>query len=463
MTARIPHGALLCFAVASAALALTAVAAVAQDGDAYLTPTAPPESGFGYDVPLPPWLVEASLEHRRAFIEGVAAEAVTLAESNGESGMGLVLTSTGELADVTEGIESTMASIGEIDSAFGIRGISRLVTAEGAVRDTLFGFVVWHESAAGKSREVAQNLEETVDRLLALGRAADRIGGELSTSARNGRRALDKGEYGTIAESAVSINENTANLGTIADEVVAKADRLEEIVWEIRESGSPLLSAEWDEVLLATSEARRLAARMKPALDEARTSSLAFGGMATALREVLETMEMLEGSPEDARGRRSVPWKLFLRDQNVVGDMVGEILTMEGLADTIARRVSSLALRIVEADRLLVEYGVYYTGNKVAGARDVIEARHRRDVGYDEGESERRKLELLEEVDRRLRENLELQTALLSASSMRAAFDAGRSVEGGDIGTEQEALRHYKNAWLHALNAGAMAERAASD
>ena len=442
------------------AVLLSASPVAAQERDSYMTPAAPPESGYGYEVPLPKWLVEASLEHRRAFIEGVAAEAVTLAESDGESGMGLVLTSANELADVTQRIEETLSAIGEIDSAFGIRGISRLVTAEGAVRDTLFGFVVWHESAAGESRTVARNLESTVDRLLALGQAADRIGGELSTSARSGRRALDKGEYGAIAESAVSINQNTSNLGTISDEVIAKADELEQIVWEIRESGSPLLSAEWNEVLLATSEARRLAGRMRPALELARTSSLAFSGMATALNEVLVTLEMVEGSLGDS-DHANVPWKLFLHDQELVGDMLDEIMEMGELEESVSERVSALAERIVVADRLLVEYGVYYTGNFVAGVCDAVEERLKSDVGLSDNADQRRRLELLEEVDRRMREDAELQTALLAASSMRTAFDEGLAVEGGPIGSEKTALRHYKNAWLHALNAGILAERTA--
>jgi hypothetical protein len=448
---------------ALAVLLFVAAVASAQESDGYMVPAAPPESGVGYEVPEPQWLVDASLAHRRAFIEGVAAEAVTLAESDGESGMGLVLTSASEIADVTERIESTMASIGEIDSAFGIRGISRLVTAEGAVRDTLFGFVVWHESAAGESRDVARSLERTVDRLLALGQAADRIGGELSASARNGRRALDKGEYDAIAESAISINQNTSNLGAIADETIAKAEELEQIVWEIRENGGALLNAEWDEVLLATSEARRLAGRMAPALEQARTSSLAFGGMADALMQVLRTLEMVENAPGDGQGRVNVPWKLFLHDHNVVTEMVDEVLGMEGIDDELAGRVSSLASRIVIADRLLVEYGVYYTGNHVAGGFDAVESGLKTSVGYGDAQDQRRRLDLLEEVDRRLREDTELQAALLSASSMRAAFQAGRDAEAGGIGSEKDALRHYKNAWLHALNAGAMIDRAAGD
>jgi len=449
--------------VALVALVLGGGVVHAQETDAYLTPVAPPESGLGYEVPLPAWLVEASLEHRRAFIEGVAAEAVTLAESDDETGMGLVLSSAGELADVTQRLEGTMAAIGAIDSAFGIRGISRLVTAVGAVRDTLFGFVVWHESAAGESREVARSLEKTVDRLLLLGQAADRIGGELGASARNGRRALDKGEYAAIAQSAVDINENAANLGTVAAEVVAKTDELEQIVWEIRESGSPLLSNEWNEVLLATSEARRLAARMTPALEEATTSSLAFSGMATALSGVLETLELVEAAPRDDAERVAVPWKLFLRDQEIVGDMIDEILEMSELESDVVERVGALALEIVVSDRLLVEHGVIYTGNLVAGAHDTVEGRALAAVGYDEGDTQRRRLELLAEADRQLRENLELETALLAARSMRAAYEAGRAVEGGGVGTEKTALRHYKNAWLHSLNAGAMAQRASGE
>ncbi|MBD3366675.1 MAG: hypothetical protein GF405_00705 [Candidatus Eisenbacteria bacterium] len=446
----------------TAAVVVLGGSAAAQETAPYMTPTAPPESGYGYNVPLPRWLVESSLEHRRAFIEGVAGEAVTLAETDEETGMGLVLASAGELAGVTERIESTIAQIGEIDSAFGIRGISRLVTAEGAVRDTLFGFVVWHESAAGESRKIAREFEDTVDRLLALGQAADRIGGELSSSARAGRRALDKGEYSSIAESAVTINQATANLGTVANEVVAKADELEEIVWEIRESGSTLLDAEWDQVLLATSEARRLAARIVPALEEARTSSLAFGGMATALQEILGTLDMVEDAPRQ-NGHYAVPWKVFLRDQEVVGDMVQGILEMEGLDEIVTTRVSDLARRIVMADRLLVEYGVYYTGNYVAGVRDDIEARYREDAGYSDNDPQSERLDVLEEVDRRLREDLELQTALFAATSMRTAFASGQAAEGGAIGSERTALSHYKNAWLHALNAGAMVDRAASD
>jgi hypothetical protein len=144
----------------------------------------PPSGELTYDIPLPAWLVDAVTKLKLEFAEGLAAETVALADQRMAGDVSSLTDTPNELAAVGQRIDATMSRMGTIDSSFGISGLSQLLTADGAVRDTLFGFVVWHESAQGQSRKVAADLERTVNTMVELGRSAKTQASQLSGSAR---------------------------------------------------------------------------------------------------------------------------------------------------------------------------------------------------------------------------------------------------------------------------------------
>ncbi len=96
----------------------------------------------------------------------------------------------------------------------------------------------------------------------------------------------------------------------------------------------------------------------------------------------------------------------------------------------------------------------------MAGAADKLESRYRTVEGYRREDPQRKRDDAVRKADGRMRDNLDLQSALISAREARAALAAGRASQAAGSRSEHAAIVHFKNAWLHALGAGASAERA---
>jgi hypothetical protein len=439
-----------------------AASAAAQETGATTPAVAPPSGDLAYDVPLPAWLVDAVTELKLEFAEGLAAETVALADQQMTGDVGSLTETVNELAAVGQRIDATMSRMGAIDSSFGISGLSQLLTADGAVRDTLFGFVVWHESAQGQSRKIAADLERTVDRMVGLGRSARTQAGQLSGSARQMGEALKRKDYASIVGSAAVMARSTDDLAGLAAATEEAATALEKVVWQVREGGGTSLEEHWGQVLLDTSEARRLVAKMEPSVASMKTSAGLLAGMAGALQVVVQAPSLMASTKLDAAGAYHIPWTVFQSDVKIARSVNEGFLGGAGEEYPQSARASVQGLlgKMVTADRLLAERAVEYTSTEVGRAVDRLEERYKKAAGFSENDTDRKREEALQKVDLALRGNRDLDAARISARAARAALDDGKTKEERGQGFEADALTQYQNAWAHALNAGAAAAKA---
>lgn len=440
------------------------VMAVAIAGPLSLTCVAqeastPVAAQSAYDVPVPAWVAEAATDLKREFVMGVARQAVNMAETRATEEVKLLVDASDGMVAAAKRVEDTMSSIGAIDSSFGIPGISRLVTADGAVRDTLFGFVVWHESASGESRGVATNIEASVDRMAALASAARSNARKLATNAEDVRSALASEDYASIASSSAVVTEATGQLEAIAGEAEEVSGKIEEIVWKVQDGGGSLLETEWQQVLLAVSDTRRLASKIRPALTSLREGSGASEALSAALQGMVESIAIMESAAPDEGGSFRYPSSLFELDVDVVtaleGSIKGNAVAFPG--DSGAA-VEWLLSKIVAADRALAERAVEYTSAQVGQVMDRLEDHYKRASGFNEGASGRDLAAAYEPVDRAMRGNADLQSARSSARAARKALEQGRANEAAGAGSWGVALGGYRDAWVRAIAAGEAAE-----
>jgi len=409
-----------------------------------------------YSVPVPAWVADAALDLKREFVMGVARQAVSMAEESATEEVRLLVEAAEDIADAGGSVESTVSTIGSIDSSFGIPGISRLVTAEGAVRDTLFGFVVWHESASGESRDMARDFEAAVGRLVSLGTEARNYAGALATNAEDVSSALAAEDYAAIASSSGVVEESTLALEEIASEAEQVSTEIEEIVWAVQDGGGSLLDTEWQQVLLAVSNTRRLAAKMRPALVSLREGRGASEALSSALQGMVESISIMEGARGDEAGSLHYTTALFELDHGVVSELEMNIAAggPGSLPEDAADSIGWLLSKVVAADRMLAERSVDYTSVRVARAMDLLETRYKRDAGFDESAGERESLEAYEAVDAAMRRDSDLQSARTSARAARAALEAGKSLEVEGSGSWGAALEKYRDAWSYSDAAG---------
>lgn len=447
---------LICCALPGSAAAQEAGAAAQSKAPA------PPDGPLAYDVPLPAWLVDAVTELKLGFADGLAAEAVALGEDRMAGDVNSLATTANDLAAVGQRIDGTTSVMGSIDSSFGIPGLSQLLTADGAVRDTLFGFVVWHESAQGQSRKIAADLERTVNEMIRLGLSAKTQAGQLSGSARQMREALKRQDYASIVNSSGVMGRSTEDLEGIATSMDQAATALEKIVWQLREGGATLLDDQWGQILTDTSEARRLATKMGPPVESMKAETRLLGGMTGALQVVVEGTGLMTATRPDAAGVCHIPWTVFQKDVEIARSLKGGVLGGAGeeYPQAAIAHVQGLLGKMVTADGLLAERAVEYTSTEVGRATDKLEDRYRKSAGYNENASGRKQAETLQKVDLALRGNRDLDAARAAARAARAALDDGRAKEAQGQGFEGDALAQYENAWIHALNAGAAAAKA---
>jgi hypothetical protein len=417
-----------------------------------------------YDVPVPDWVAKVATELKKEFLAGVAQQAVDLEEARAAGDLRLLVDAADRLVADGDAIDKAMDSMGRVDSSFGIPGVSRLVTAEGAIRDTLFGFVVWHEMAAGESRTLATDLEASVKRLTGLSRAVDRNVRQLSSNADRVRSALKTEDYESIANSSEVVSEATAEIDVISAEIDAVAARLETLVWTVQEGGGALLEAEWQQVLLAVSDSRRLALKVRPALVSLREGSTVSEAMSRALGGAVEVISLMDAARAGGSGALYFPSAVFDLDTDVVKGLEDDILggSATGFSEDQLSALESLMAKVVAADRILAERAVEYTSTEVGRSMDRLESHYETTSDYDPSASARDQERALEKVDVALRRNEDAQAARTSARAARAALDDGKSKEGQGSTPCSQLLTQYRNAWVHALNAGESAAKATS-
>ncbi len=414
-----------------------------------------------YDVPVPAWVAGAAMDLKQEFVMGVARQAVSMAESRATEEVKLLVDSADGMVADAKRVEDTMSTIGSIDSSFGVPGISRLVMAEGAVRDTLFGFVVWHESATGGSREVATNFEAAVKRMASLSAAARSNARKLADNADDVRAALASEDYASIASASGVITEATSQLEAIADEAEQVSGTIEEIVWMIQDGGGSLLETEWQQVLLAVSDTRRLASKIRPALTSLREGSGASEALSVALQGMVESIAIMESATPDDRGSYRYPSSLFELDVDVVTALENSVTGSNGVAfpGESASSVEWLLSKIVAADRALAERAVEYTSTEVGRAMDQLEDHYKKADGFDDSVSGRQMVEAYESVDSAMRNNANLQAARSAARQARAALDKGMVSEARGAGSWGPAIGEYRDAWVRSISAGASATK----
>jgi conjugal transfer/entry exclusion protein len=442
-------------AVGAAAQA-PATAQAAAGTQALLTPVAPAPGPLAFDIPLYPWYLRQAVDEKSAFVRVLAAETVAL----GESGIGgdvqsIVQGALGLAAD-GDRLSAQMATIGDIEPSFGIKDVSQLLPVEGAVRDTIFGFVVWHESSVSESRETAADLERLVGRVKALGVTAARLAGDLASKTASSKTAVGREQYDPVVNAWAELDQTITQLRDTADQAQEQASALGSLAAGIREQAPPSLDAEWAGVLATTNEAQRLASGIGASLDALIASNAVFADLTNALKSFAASVTALEAAPVEADGLARIPWTLFKDDVDLVAWLDQRVIrdTAGVYPEATKRRIADGLRHVVVADGLLAERAVEYGSTAVAGTADRVEAHYLTIEGYRRGDPQRKRDEATQKAADRMRENMDLQSSLISAREARAALAAGRASQAAGAGSEYQALVHFKNAWLHALNGG---------
>jgi len=473
------------------ALALAATAARADD--AKVVPVAPPEGAeLAYDVPVPTRLVPEVLDLKTRFDDVLSDEFTAIAEDRTTEDITALIDAGRELAVATARVNDSIRAIGELDVTFGIEGISRIIPAESALRDTLFGWVVWHEFSSTPARGMMRRFESQVDRVTGAGPAAGDLAEQLAAVQSQLSVAVKEGDASRIAELTPGMIERAARIDAVCTSAVESASRLVALVDSLSEDSGELLQEKWVEARDAVVATATPAAATGPAL----ASMSDVMGLVVELGEIVgmssQSVDALSSAPS-AEGMVYVPWTVFRNDYemerrleySIIGrgeggdhaagsEQEGQGAEGEGGHDhghesayvggavseeTRARLTSVLPLH-VEANALLAQRAVEYTSTVVGYAEDAIEKqylaleRYSDDLGQDE------KAEVLEKVDRRFRENMEFGVARMLITAARDEMKTARREHGAGPGHESQALYHYQNVWLHCLNAGASAGRA---
>ena len=447
-----------------AVLILSAGLLGAASSSDLVVPVGLPDGPTTFDIPLSPCLVEAVLKLRMDFVEGVATEGMRVATEESSTEAASVVDAAKDMSAVANRIAEAMERLGGMDPTCGIPGLSPLMPMQGAVRETLFGQIVWHESVTGKSRPTTDDLERIVNTLSEIGGRALRLGRDIDM----GMEPLEGGEtdYSTMAESATRLTSAMSGLMLEAAASDTAAVELEQLVWEIRDGAAvqnqQRLDVEWEKVQMAASEIRRLAARIGPAVDALSSSNRTFVGLTRSVAEMSEQVDTFSALPADADGARHMPWSLIGASIGIVEDLETEVLEPEGDNFPVESlsRLRGLIRGIVEAERMLAERAVEFASTNVAGAEDRFETKYRSDAGYDSSASERQQGKALDDVAARFRRNSDLQTAHTSARACRAWLADGNSKQAAGHGSEIDALTSYSHVWGHALIAGTSADLA---
>ena len=454
------------FRVAVAVAAAFASVCAVGGGAAHAQEATASAGGPSFGVPLKPWTVEAVVGLRTEFVEGVAGQVLAVAEGQAADEVRDIAATAEELAQVGARLTSTMSRIGSLDSSFGIGGISRLATAGNAQRDTLFGIVIWHESAAGESRQIAGDLEDAVTLMNELAARAERHATEITEGSDLSVDALGQGEFAHLETSSSAVVQATAGLIEISDWLQEEATRLEEVVWTIQGDVETPLDGEWQKVLLSVSEVRRLAAKFRPAVESFESSNHVFRRITEALTGVVATTSVIEAGGSNPHGVYHLASDVLERDVEIARELEATALSdsHNGSAypESSKAAIRALLIKLLTADGILAERAVEHSSTEVARVEDVLEGHYAVVVGYSENDPERRRNEALTRIDLAMRSNEAMEKARVLARGARAALDAGTADQGRGAGNETQALTRYVSAWTQSLEAGDAARKATS-
>ena len=452
-----------------------AAPAAAPAQDAVPVPVAPVAGvELQYDIPLQPWLVPAVLDLKTQFADGLSAEFNGIAESQTGEDLTALVEAGMELGDSTARTMAAVRAIGELDVTFGITGISRIIPAESALRDTLFGFVVWHEFSSTPSRGLMVRFESLVNRVTAGGDAAAGFAAELAADREHLEQAVTQGNLGRIAELSPGIIETSGRIDAVCGTVAAEAQELSALIDSLSVDSAELLVDTWAEALRAASHAGEPAKRTGPALESMSDVLHILVELGGLLGLAETSVDALRAAP-DADGNLYISWTVMKNDWELAHDLSARVLdgspgqaaTGEDAGEYVGHaatgqtkaRIGALLVHQVEANAILAERAVEHTSTSVAEAEDTIEELYLNREGYSDDLSDKRKAKVFQQVDGKLRESLELGSAKISIRSARAALALGRAFDARGAGSEIDALHNYMNAWLHCLNAGAAAQR----
>ncbi len=462
-------------AILLAGVVVLAAAAAAQAEDATLIPVAPPEGvELTYDIPLQPWLVSAVLELKMQFADGLSAEFDGVVDEQTGDELTVLIEAGAELSATTSRIRTAVDSIGVLDVTFGINGISRMIPAESALRDTLFGYIVWHEFSSAPARGMMKRFESLVGSVTSGGEAAAALAAELGASRESLEEAVAQGDLGRIAEFSPGILETSGRLDAVCGAVAVEARDLGALVDSLSIDSSELLVDRWGDASRAAADAREPARRTGPAHESMAGVLHILVELGGLLENAAISIDALGVAPEED-GNFYIPWTAMRSDWELVRDLIERVLdesaghAAEGEHEYVGdvateetkTRIRELLVHQVEANALLAERAVEYSSTRVAEAADTVEEIYLDAAGYSKELSAKRNARTVRRVDSSLREDMELMSAKMSAKAARAALADGRAYGARGVGSEIDALYNYQNAWLHSLNAGAAARRSA--
>jgi len=453
-----------------AALLAAATGAAADDPGAF-KPVAPGSKSLSYDIPLQPWLVDAVAALRMEFVDAVSADAAALEEATLPGTGEAVLTEAERVVALAGALRDAVIEIGEGDASFGIPGVSRLPTVEGAIRDTVFGFVMWHESPEDDGVRITGFLEGLLNRIVELRSGVQRVSGDFGELTDEGfhvesARCLDHHHHGGHEEQGETeepdpLEEPLVALGVQTMEMQRAAKQLEGLIGVIVDGTAQKsdIRASWQAVLGTDAELQKACGELGEAVSAFRAARGAVHALLFAAHGAEESVELMLNGQRDEEGLLHISWEFLDRDVSLVQHLKLYALGdhRDAYPEDMIARLPGYFRQVVVADRVLAERAVEYTSARVGRAEDLLEAHYRGLAEYDTKTSQRDRDEALMRVDVALRGNLELQSALIGARAARAALEMGREYESAGACSENKAIIQYKYAWIHTLNAGASA------
>ena len=461
--------------VVLAGVVVLATSAAAQAEDAMLIPVAPPAGAeLTYDIPLQSWLVPAVLNLKTQFADGLSGEFTAIADDQTGEELTVLIEAGKELGASTARLRTAVDSIGVLDVTFGIEGISRMIPAESALRDTLFGFIVWHEFSSTPARGMMTRFESLVGSVSAGGEAAAALAAELATVQGHLEQAVAQGDLGRIAELSPGIIETSRRVDAVCGTVAAEAQDLGALVDSLSIDSSELLVDRWADASRAAEDSRQPARATGPALDSMSGVLHILIELGGLLEAAVTSVDALNVAPAPD-GNLYIPWTVMRDDwelarnleERVLDESTGQAAESEHESEYVGHaateqakvRIRALLVHQVEANAILAGRAVEHMSILVAEAVDTVEELCLDRAGYSDDLNDKRKAKVLEQVDSDLRESMELMSAKMSAKAARAALAVGRTYGARGVRSEVNALYNYQNAWLHCLNAGAAAQR----
>jgi hypothetical protein len=480
----------LLFAVVFAGISLLTAGQVPAQ-TATLVPAAPPENAeLPYNIPLHTWMVPEVIDLKTSFSDGLSAEFSDIAENQTSGGIRILIGAGEKQASGAAHLKAAIEAISEIDVTFGIEGISRIIPAEGALRDTLFGFVVWHETSTKNSQGLMKQFEGLVESVVSGGEAAGGLAAQLSTMDDQLNQAIADKNMDRVAELSPGIVETSTQIDALCQSVAESATELGTLIDQLSEDSGKQLMSKWSDAKQAVNECIEPAAGTADAYASVSAVLYLMIELGRLLGVASSSVNAVETAPV-VDGLVYIPWTVLRDDWTLVqnlelrlfnasavnlaqpeamgaeGGTSGEETPPEmvqapitGATEETKRSIRSLYPYQVEANAILAERAVTYTSMVVDRAMDHLDAFYREEAGFDPSDNERAQRRALEKADESMSENLALVSARMSAAGARQALALGDEAASLGEGHEVDALHQYENAWLFSLNAGASAERA---